>query len=602
MKIRFHRASSLSLALFSVLTSLILIAIPQTAAAATPTSTKLTVTKGANRVITLTATVNSPGAPVTIGQVNFCDASSNYCTDIHLLGTAQLTSAGTAVMKFVPGIGKHTYKAIFAGRTKIPAYLGSSSGVVPLTVHGTSPTVTSIAASGSVGDYNLTATVTGAVNSPSLAGPSGQVSFLDTSNNNSDLGAALLGTSTLGMGFVKFGSPKTNPFPQSVAVADFNGDGLLDMAVPVYSIFTSLPDVDIFLGNGAGKFTAGPTFPVIGQNVNNVAVGDFNGDGKADIAISLPDAGEIQVLLGNGDGTFTALTPIAVPDVFKVYTGEFNGDGKADLVVAGYEVTVLFGNGDGTFSVEPSLSIPGGGYALAVADLNGDGIADLAVANNSGSSSGPSSVTILLGKGNGTFTQLSESPATGLEPLAIAAGDFNGDGIPDLAVSNQNDGFPNPGTVTVLLGNGDGTFTPTAVSPQTGSIPYTVAIADFNGDGKASLVTSNAGSNTASVLMGNGDGTFAAALSPPAGTNPVGVGVGDFNGDGLPDVAAANNTPNTVTVLLTSQTQTATATLDGVSLQGSGQHLVDAEYGGNASYRGSTSGIVSLTGSAAARK
>lgn len=599
MKIRFRLASSL--VLVSILSSLVLIA--QTATAAAPTVTNLTTAKSPGGVVTLTATVNSTSGPVTVGRVSFCDASSNYCTDIHLLGIAQLTSAGTAVMKVVPGIGKHEYKAIFAGTPKgEPAYLSSSSGIVPLKMSGTFATTTTLVASGSAGDYTLTAMVTGTVNSPSVAGPSGSVSFLDTSDNNSVLGEASLGAGTFGLGFVRFGSPKTNPFPQSVAVADFDGDGRLDLAVPVYSIFTSLPDVDIFLGNGSGKFTAGPALSAIGQNANNVAVGDFNGDGKADLAISLPDAGEVEVMLGNGDGTFTAMTPIRVPYVFTVWTGDFNGDGIADLVVAGYEVTVLLGNGDGTFRVEPSISITGGGYALAVADLNGDGIADLAVANNSGSSSGPSSVTILLGKGNGTFTQLSESPATGLEPLSIAAGDFNGDGIPDLAVSNQNDGFPNLGTVTVLLGNGDGTFTPTAVSPLTGSIPYTVAITDINGDGIADLVTSNAGSNTASILLGNGDGTFDAALSPAAGTNPVGAGVGDFNGDGRPDIATANNTPNTVTVLLTSETQTAIATVTGISPQGSVPQAIDAQYGGDANYRGSTSELVLLSGSGESRK
>lgn len=128
-------------------------------------------------------------------------------------------------------------------------------------------------------------------------------------------------------------NPATDPYPQFVAMADFNGDGKLDMAVAVYSIFTSFTDVNIFLGKGNGTFEAGPVFPLTGQNVNNVAVGDFNGDGKVDLAISLPDASEVQILLGNGDGSFTPLTPIYVPEgVFKVDTGAFNSDGKTDLL------------------------------------------------------------------------------------------------------------------------------------------------------------------------------------------------------------------------------------------------------------------------------
>jgi hypothetical protein len=346
-------------------------------------------------------------------------------------------------------------------------------------------------------------------------------------------------------------NPPTNPYPQFVAVADFNGDGKLDMAVPVYSIFTSYTDVNIFLGKGNGTFEAGPVFPLTGQNVNNVAVADFNGDGKLDLAISLPDASEVQILLGNGNGSFTPLAPIYVPEgVFKVDTGVFNSDGKTDLVVTAYELTVLMGNGDGTFTAKPSIPITGGAAATAVGDFNGDGIADLAVASNGGELA-PSSVTILLGNGDGTFKQVPESPATGIEPLAIAAADFNGDGILDLAVTNQNDGYPLLGTVTILIGRGNGTFVPKAVSPQTGSVPYSVVVADFNGDGKPDLAVANAGSNTITVLLGAGNGNFAPPTSPAVGTDPVFAAVGDFNGDGVPDLAAASNTTNSVTVLLT---------------------------------------------------
>ena len=352
-------------------------------------------------------------------------------------------------------------------------------------------------------------------------------------------------------------NPPTSPYPQFVAVGDFNGDGKLDMAVPVYSIGTLFTDVNIFLGKGNGTFEAGPVFPLTGQNVNNIAVGDFNGDGKADLAISLPDASEVQVLLGNGDGSFTPLTPIYVPEgVFKVDTGAFNSDGKTDLVVTAYELTVLMGNGDGTFTAKPSIAITGGAAATAVGDINGDGIADLAVADNGGELA-PSSVTILLGNGDGTFKQVPESPATGIEPLAIVAADFNGDGILDLAVTNQNDGYPLLGTVTILIGRGNGTFVPKAVSPQTGSVPYSVVVADFNGDGKPDLAVANAGSNTISVLLGAGNGDFAPPISPPVATDPVYAAVGDFNGDGVPDLAAASNTTNSVTVLLTRRTSTA---------------------------------------------
>jgi FG-GAP-like repeat len=193
-------------------------------------------------------------------------------------------------------------------------------------------------------------------------------------------------------------------------------------------------------------------------------------------------------------------------------------------------------------------------------DFNRDGTPDLAVVNCPRFDQGATgSVTILLGNGDGTFSAVTVSPDTGGQPLFIAAGDFNGDHIPDLVVTNMNHGAPELGSVTVLLGKGDGTFTPTAVSPVTGSVPQSVAVADFNGDGKADLAIANAGSDTVTVLLGNGDGTFTAPLSPATGATPNYAAVGDFNGDGIPDLAVANNVSNSVTVLLTQHTPAATA-------------------------------------------
>jgi len=580
----------------------------QAAAKASPTATTLAVTSDGARVssvpsgsvVALTATVKASGKVVTAGQVSFCNASAKYCTDINLVGTAQLTSAGTAVLKFVPGIGKHSYKAAFAGTPNAATdFVRSTSRDTPLTVTGKFPTATTITASGQVGDYTLTATASGLVNATSVPALAGKVSFLDTTDGNRLLGKAGLGTGSVALSFPIFSQPATNPYAQSVAVADFNGDGKLDLIVPVYSIFTSLSDANVLLGNGDGTFTPGPAFPLTGQNVNNAAVADFNGDGQPDLAISLPDAGQVQVLLGNGDGAFTPMPAISANLISVVATGDFNGDGNADLVLVNYgagTLTILLGNGNGTFKTGATAPVTGGPSAVAVGDFNGDGKPDLAVVTYN-----TSTVTVLLGNGDGSFTQVSSSPQTGFEPASIAAGDFNGDGILDLAVTNLNDGNPEPGSVTVLLGNGDGTFTPTAESPVTGAVPLSIAVADFNGDGKADLVTGDAGSNTATVLLGNGDGTFAGDLNPPAGVNSLFVAVGDFNGDGLPDLAAANNTPYTVTILLSEETQTATATATGIAPAGSGQHLVDASYKGNGTYLGSVSPTIPLTGNGAIR-
>jgi hypothetical protein len=587
-----HRFSYLKVFAFLIVaTGLFFCEGSQPLFAGVPTTTTLGVTSGGSTVntvssgspITLTATVLAGSAAVTPGQVNFCDASASYCTDIHLLGTAQLSTAGTATLNFVPGIGSHSYKAVFQGTSSDAA---SSSSVSSLTVTGSGsyPTITSIVQTGIAGNYTLAATLLG---NEDIA-PTGTVSFLDTNNSNFVLATALLGAgqSTSALEFLNSSNPATNTFPQSVAVADFNGDGKADLAIPVYSPRSV---VSILLGNGDGTFTTAPAVPVTGMNAGSIVTGDFNGDGRPDFVITLPDNNALLVMLGNGDGTFTEGQTITDTDVpFFVTTGDFNGDGKADLAVAnpsGRNVTVLLGNGNGTFTTVSTSASGGVPVSIAVGDFNGDGNADLAVANAESNT-----VTVLFGKGNGTFTEAASFPATGSDPLSIVTGDFNGDGNADLAVANADND-----TVTILLGVGDGTFTPGAATPATGSLPYSIAVGDFNGDGKADLVTSNVGSNTATVLLGNGDGTFTMAASPPAGSDPLFAAVGDFNGDGFADLVSVNNNTNSVTVLLSQLTEMATATVSGVSPLGTGTHAVVASYPGDVNYSVSVSGTTALT-------
>jgi hypothetical protein len=297
------------------------------------TTTTLAVTSGGvavtavapRTVITLTATVTAGGAAVTPGQVNFCDAAAKACADIHLLGTAQLIQSGpdasTAVLKFVPGIGIHSYKAVFLGTNSNAA---SSSDVSSLTVTGQFASTTTIAQSGSPGNYTLTATVTG----NSSFAPGGAVSFLDTSNSNYVLGAAdlLLGNGAPVFDFSNSwntSGPAPNLSPgdvgadfASAVTGDFNGDGKPDLAVnwlnEDYSVSGDNAELVIFLGNGDGTFTAAPQpSPLNGYAVDSSVVGDFNGDGKQDIAGQVVNVRgiEVQVALGNGDGTFHQLTP-----------------------------------------------------------------------------------------------------------------------------------------------------------------------------------------------------------------------------------------------------------------------------------------------------
>jgi hypothetical protein len=321
----------------------------------------------------------------------------------------------------------------------------------------------------------------------------------------------------------------------------------------------------------------------------SIAIGDFNGDGKQDLAVT-GGVGTVTTLLGNGDGTFTptSSSPAAgyAPDSIAI--GDFNGDGIQDLAVAnltGDTVTILLGNGDGTFT-PAAARLATGIYpvSIVVGDFNGDGIPDLAVANDSSNT-----VTILLGNGDGTFTAAPVSPATGSEPNSITVGDFNGDGIPDLAVASEGS-F----TVTILLGNGDGTFTPTTASLATVTYSDSITVGDFNGDGIPDLAVLNEGSDTVSILLGKGDGTFIpTAMSLATGGYYNSIAVGDFNGDGIPDLAVLNES-NTVSIQTAQRTQTATATVTGISPVGSYGHLVDANYLGNSFYKSSLSSTTRL--------
>jgi hypothetical protein len=337
------------------------------------------------------------------------------------------------------------------------------------------------------------------------------------------------------------GSPiLVGTWPTSIAVGDFNGDGRLDLAVG-NSVGES---VVVLLSNGDGTF-APASVVATGIYPDSIAVADLNGDGKPDLIISNDFSQSLIILLGNGDGTFTraAQSPATGVQPEQVAVADFNGDGALDIAVTNPNantLTILLGNGDGTFT--PAAGTPATGntpIAIAAGDFNGDGKLDLAVVNQYGNS-----LTILLGNGDGTFTPAA-SPATGSNPQAIAVGDFNGDGILDLAVASA---YSN--NVTILLGKGDGTFT-AAASPAIGGVPVGVAVGDFNGDGKLDLAITNGAGSSVTILLGNGDGTFtASASSPVTGQYPTLIVVGDFNGDGRLDLATPDEGTNSVSVLL----------------------------------------------------
>jgi sugar lactone lactonase YvrE len=564
------------------------------------TTTTLAVTAGgvqattvaSGAVVTLTATVQAAGSPVTVGQVNFCDASAAHCTDIHILGTAQLTSAGTATLKFRPGIGSHSYKGVFLGTNNNSGSASSPSALEVTGTPGALASTTAISETGSWGNYALTATVTETGNT---APPTGAVSFLNTTNGNAAIGTGTLGSATRGVAWTSVSTNAPSLAGVSYAVADLNGDGISDLFVEDY-----FGTYDVFLGNGDGTFTEkGSAFGPYSET-GGFIVGDFNNDGIPDVAAinasyNAPN-NTITIFLGNGDGTFTVAgsSPALGSNPSAIATADINGDGNTDLIVvqqsssssSGGEVVIFFGNGEGTFTQAPSTTpLPSVVSSVIPADLNGDGHVDLVL-----SGVGASSVTVLLGKGDGTFNSLAGPSQAG--GAAVAVADLNNDGFPDLVCGAATTSY-----LTVFLGNGDGTFTETPSSPNASLlVGNPLVIADINQDGIPDLVYTY--ETTTGVLFGKGDGTFVQfPTTLTFDTDGFGTPfvVADFNGDGWPDVLAIDGSGRTITDSLTQPTETATASAT-VSIAASGPHLADASYPGDPNYDASTSGTVSLLG------
>lgn len=548
------------------------------------TSTTLALTSSGTSVssvtggtmIAATATVKAGSTPVTTGQVDFCDATAQFCDAYHLLGSAQLTRAGTATLRFVPGIGSRSYKAVFIGTSSITS---SASATANLAVTGSQQTTTSLAVTGSAGSYALTGTVTAA--GPVV--PSGSVSFLDTNNGNAQLSKTALVGGQATFSFINSQTVTVGSAPTSPVTGDFNNDGVPDLAVLNYNTNS----ISILLGKGDGTFTSAAGLTTAAQPTFAV-VGDFNRDGNADLAILSSYGNSLVVFLGNGDGTFApaALSPQTGSYPNSLAMGDFNGDGLQDLAIGNQNIsslTILLGNGDGTFT--PSTTQPTGGTSLrslTPGDFNGDGIQDLAAVTNT-----TGTLTILLGNGDGTFNSVA-APA-GLQSFAtIAVGDLNGDGKPDLVLANS--GAP----ATVLLGNGDGSFR-TGTNVAVGLYTSGLTVADMNQDGKPDLIAVNSYGSGVSTFLGNGDGTFGSGISSSTGSYPSAVAIGDWNGDGIPDVAVANNGNNFVTVLTSALAQKATASVAGISVLGHGQHAVEASYGGDTAYLSSVSAPANVT-------
>ncbi len=317
--------------------------------------------------------------------------------------------------------------------------------------------------------------------------------------------------------------------PESIALGDLDADGDLDF-VFVDSFGYGSDTLSILLNNGNGTFDSRTNY-ALNNRVQSIAVAEVNNDGKLDLMIANYFDDHVSVLFNNGNGTFVAKTDYAVgSSPTSVTLGDVNGDDRDDILTSNDSddsVSVRLNRGDGTFSPALNYTVGGGPDSVALADVNSDSRLDLVVASYGYGSE----VSVLLNNGDGSFSpKTDDTVASNLESLAV--GDVNSDGRVDLVTANYGDN-----SVSVLLGNGDSTFA-TKTDYLVGSVPSSVALGDVNFDGRLDLVVAN--NNKVSILLGNGNGTFAAKVDYAAETNPSFVVLNDLNSDGRLDLVTTN--------------------------------------------------------------
>ncbi len=336
-------------------------------------------------------------------------------------------------------------------------------------------------------------------------------------------------------------------YPKDAATADFNNDGKLDMVIANSHTTTAT----VRLGNGNGTFLAKNDYP-LGTNPLSVVTADFNNDGKADFAAANQNTFDVMVRLGNGNGTFQA--PSSYPTVFgasSLVVGDFDRDNKVDIVaMALLGVYFLKGAGNGTFAAPVNDGLWSGVGNLSAADLNNDQKLDLVVAKLD---LNIDRVEVMLGNGNGTFQNPVDYPV-GISPQSATIGDFNKDGKPDIAVANFGCrgaacNGTTTSTVSILLGNGNGTFqahTPYPASPNTSF----VRAGDLNGDGRDDVATADLLPWTVSVLLSNPNGSLQRPYGFGVQHGPTSVAFADVDANGGLDMLVTNGTSNDVSILL----------------------------------------------------
>ena len=332
--------------------------------------------------------------------------------------------------------------------------------------------------------------------------------------------------------------------PRALAATDLNGDGNRDLAVTNFGS----SNVSVLMGKGGGDFNAPAIMPVFFNPAHSLAVGDFNADGRQDLAAGAN--GRTSIFLSNGTGGFNRVADVGFGTGLFVSTLDLDNDGKLDLLIVdgtfNNQLSSLLGLGDGTFAPRKFFSVGGSNpMSIATGDFNSDGKPDAATSNF-----GSNNLSIFLGDGLGGF-----APATQVSVLAqtpfVASGDFNNDGKTDLVATRYHHG-----EIAVFFGNGNGTFTPATGSSFTAGLsPWALAVSDFNGDGDSDLaITDHATINTNQtavvILLGNGSGSFSSPATYSVGRRPASIAVADYNLDGKPDLATADDDSNALSILL----------------------------------------------------
>jgi uncharacterized protein (TIGR03437 family) len=337
--------------------------------------------------------------------------------------------------------------------------------------------------------------------------------------------------------FVQRSQIPTGQNPTALAVADFTGNGESDLIVANQGAAS----LSILRGLGNGFFQ-----PLIseatGISPRALAVGDFNQDGRLDLAVTNFASNNVNIFLGNGNGTFRLFESLTAAGPSAIVAADFNGDGKLDLAVVetnSNSVSIFRGAGNGTFLPLFASAVGDRPVSIATADLNGDGRLDLAVANMAANN-----VSILLGTDTGIFLAPRNFSAGPL-PACVALADFDGNGTIDIAVANATGS--SPGSISLLLGLGNGAFSSPRIFTA-GSSPSFLVAGDFNLDGKPDLAVANTASNTISIFLGVGNGFFAPPIDFVTGNAPAWISVADLNTDGRPDLLVANSTSNFVSV------------------------------------------------------